>query len=88
MMGEEISGCTESTGASSSTGQYFTGRLAMQRTLDAFMKFYNEQRPHQGYRLRGRPPISSGERRRSQRAEVMTHSGTAMVSTPLRTWTV
>jgi transposase InsO family protein len=36
--------------------QYFTGRLAMQRTLDAFMMFYNEQRPHQGYRLRGRTP--------------------------------
>lgn len=36
--------------------QYFTSRAAMQRTLDAFMKFYNEQRPHQGYRLRGRVP--------------------------------
>jgi hypothetical protein len=33
---------------------YFTSRAAMQRTLDGFMKFYNEQRPHQGYRLRGR----------------------------------
>jgi len=36
--------------------QYFTGRSAMQRTLDAFMTFYNEQRPHQGYRLLGRRP--------------------------------
>ena len=36
--------------------QYFTTRPAMQRTLDAFMKFYNEQRPHHGYRLRGRTP--------------------------------
>ena len=36
--------------------QYFTTPAAMQRTLDAFMKFYNEQRPHQGYRLRGRTP--------------------------------
>jgi transposase InsO family protein len=36
--------------------QYFTNRAAMQRTLDGFMKFYNEQRPHQGYRLRGRVP--------------------------------
>ncbi|PYM79618.1 MAG: hypothetical protein DME09_21005 [Candidatus Rokuibacteriota bacterium] len=36
--------------------QYFTSRRAMQRSLDAFMKFYNEQRPHQGYRLRGRTP--------------------------------
>jgi len=36
--------------------QYFTSRRAMQRSLDGFMKFYNEQRPHQGYRLRGRTP--------------------------------
>ena len=36
--------------------QYFTNRLAMQRTLDAFMTFYNEQRRHQGYRLRGGVP--------------------------------
>jgi transposase InsO family protein len=34
--------------------RYFTSHAAMQRTLDAFMQFYNEQRPHQGYRLRGR----------------------------------
>ena len=34
--------------------RYFTSRRAMQRSLDAFMKFYNERRPHQGYRLRGR----------------------------------
>ena len=37
--------------------QYFTSRQAMQRSLDAFMTFYNEQRPHQGYRPRGRTPI-------------------------------
>jgi transposase InsO family protein len=36
--------------------QYFTTRTAMQRTLEAFMMFYNEERPHQGYRLRGRVP--------------------------------
>ena len=33
--------------------QYFTTQAAMQRTLDAFMKFYNKQRPNRGYRLRG-----------------------------------
>jgi len=36
--------------------QYFTSRRAMQRSLDGFMKFYNEQRPHHGYRLRGHTP--------------------------------
>ncbi len=36
--------------------QYFMSRAAMQRTLDAFLRFYNEQRPHQGYRLRGQTP--------------------------------
>ena len=35
---------------------YFTSRGAMQRSLDDFMKFYNEQRPHHGYRVRGRLP--------------------------------
>jgi len=28
----------------------------MQRSLDGFMKFYNERGPHQGYRLHGRTP--------------------------------
>jgi Integrase core domain len=36
--------------------QYFTSCRTMQRSLDGFMKFYNERRPHQGYRLRGRTP--------------------------------
>jgi transposase InsO family protein len=36
--------------------QYFTSRAAMQRSLDGFMQFYNERRPHHGYRLRGRKP--------------------------------
>src|SRR2546428_11779602 len=36
--------------------RYFTGRSPMQQSLEAFMRFYNEQRPHQGYRLRGRTP--------------------------------
>lgn len=36
--------------------QYFTTRAAMPRSLDAFMRFYNERRPHHGYRLRGRTP--------------------------------
>jgi transposase InsO family protein len=39
--------------------QYFTTPADMQRTLDAFMKFYNEQRAHHGYRLRGRTPGGS-----------------------------
>ena len=38
--------------------RYFTNRASMQQTLEAFMRFYNEQRPHQGYRLRGRTPAS------------------------------
>jgi len=36
--------------------RYFTGCAPMQQSLEAFMRFYNEQRPHQGYRLRGRTP--------------------------------
>jgi transposase InsO family protein len=37
---------------------YFTGRRALQRSLDAFLRFYNHQRSHRGYRLRGRTPAS------------------------------
>jgi transposase InsO family protein len=37
---------------------YFTGRRALQRSLDDFLRFYNHQRSHHGYRLRGRTPAS------------------------------
>ncbi len=36
--------------------RYFTSRAAMQRSLDAFMRFYTERRPHQGYRVKGHTP--------------------------------
>lgn len=36
--------------------RYFTRRLALQQSLDTFMRFYNDHRPHHGYRLRGQPP--------------------------------
>jgi hypothetical protein len=36
--------------------QYFTSARAVQRSLDGFLRFYNEQHPHQGYRLLGRTP--------------------------------
>jgi transposase InsO family protein len=38
--------------------RYFTSRAALQRTLDAFMRGYNHDRPHQGYRLRGQTPAA------------------------------
>jgi len=38
--------------------RYFTSRAALQQTLEAFLRFYNEQRPHQGYRLRGQVPAA------------------------------
>ena len=38
--------------------RYFTGRSALQHSLDGFMRFYNEHRPHQGYRLRGQTPAA------------------------------
>jgi transposase InsO family protein len=38
--------------------RYFTTRAALQRALDDFMRYYNTERPHQGYRLRGRPPAA------------------------------
>jgi transposase InsO family protein len=36
--------------------QYFTRAGRVQRSLDGFLQFYNHERPHQGYRLRGRTP--------------------------------
>jgi transposase InsO family protein len=38
--------------------RYFTSRVALQRTLDGFMHYYNTERPHQGYRVRGRTPAA------------------------------
>ena len=38
--------------------RYFTGRKAMNETLQAFLRFYNHQRPHQGYRVRGQVPAA------------------------------
>jgi transposase InsO family protein len=37
---------------------YFTGRAALDRTLQRFMRFYNFERPHHGYRVRGRTPAT------------------------------
>jgi len=38
--------------------RYFTSRAALQRALDGFMRYYNTERPHQGYRVRGRTPAA------------------------------
>ncbi len=35
---------------------YFTSRAALQRSLDGFLRFYNHERSHHGYRLRGQTP--------------------------------
>ncbi|OLB04719.1 MAG: hypothetical protein AUH14_10340 [Candidatus Rokubacteria bacterium 13_2_20CM_69_15_1] len=37
---------------------YFTSRTALDRSLHGFLQFYNFDRPHQGYRLRGRTPAT------------------------------
>jgi Integrase core domain len=46
--------------------RYFTTRAALQRALDGFMRYYNTERPHQGHRLRGRPPAALVGGRRSE----------------------
>jgi transposase InsO family protein len=35
---------------------YFTSLAALRRSLDGFLRFYNTERSHRGYRLRGRTP--------------------------------
>jgi transposase InsO family protein len=37
---------------------YFTSIRTLQRSLDRFLVFYNTQRPHRGYRLRGKTPAT------------------------------
>jgi transposase InsO family protein len=37
---------------------YFTGVRTLQRALDRFLQFYNHERTHRGYRLRGRTPAT------------------------------
>ena len=38
--------------------QYFTSAAALQRSLERFLQFYNYERTHRGYRLRGRTPAT------------------------------
>jgi transposase InsO family protein len=38
--------------------QYFTGHRMLQHSLDRFLQFYNHERTHRGYRLRGRTPAT------------------------------
>ena len=38
--------------------QYFTNRRSLQGSLDRFLQFYNRERTHRGYRLRGRTPAT------------------------------
>lgn len=37
---------------------YFTSRASLDRSLHSFMQFYNFDRPHHGYRVRGRTPAT------------------------------
>jgi len=37
---------------------YFTSRRSLQTSLDRFLQFYNHERTHRGYRLRGRTPVT------------------------------
>ena len=46
------------TGAWPFAARYFTSRTALQHSLEAFMQSYNHERPHQGYRVRGRTPAA------------------------------
>jgi transposase InsO family protein len=38
--------------------RYFTRLPQLQRSLDGFLRFYNHDRPHHGYRTRGRTPAA------------------------------
>lgn len=38
--------------------QYFTSHRTLQASLDRFLQFYNHERTHRGYRLKGRTPAT------------------------------
>jgi hypothetical protein len=38
---------------------YFTRRAQLERALQRYLRFYNEERTHRGYRLQGRTPRSA-----------------------------
>jgi len=38
---------------------WYVGIAEIQRDLDAFMRYYNLERSHQGYRLKGRTPAQA-----------------------------
>lgn len=38
---------------------WYIGIDEIQRDLDTFMRYYNLQRTHQGYRLKGRTPVQA-----------------------------
>jgi len=38
--------------------RYFTSRAQLDQTLQQFLRFYNYERPHHGYRCRGRTPAT------------------------------
>jgi len=38
--------------------RYYTSAAAIDADLQAFLRFYNFERPHRGYRTRGRTPAS------------------------------
>jgi len=39
--------------------RFYTSLKALQKDLDAWLKFYNHERPHQGYRNQGKRPIDT-----------------------------
>ena len=61
--------------------QYFTSWHSMQSSLNGFMTFYNERQAASGLSPAVARQLSSSA---VSRADLMTHSGTADVSTPFR----
>ena len=62
----------------------FTQLPQLQRSLDSFLRFYNHERPHHGYRTRGSHP--GGHLARSPR-KMKSAEEREKLSTPMRCWT-
>jgi len=54
---------------------YYTSVGQLERDLQAYLRFYNRERPHQGYRLQGRTPASVFLARKASRDRLRTTVG-------------
>ncbi|HKV46018.1 MAG TPA: hypothetical protein VJT32_15310 [bacterium] len=54
---------------------YYQSIAQLEHDLQAYLRFYNRDRPHQGYRLKGRTPAAVFLARKASKAHMRTTVG-------------